>query len=144
MLSFLSLLSSVTLSAAPAATPCVETERTVAAVRCVEDHWERAFLTGDAAYLNVMLSDEFRSYTALGFGHDRAAVVASAQKLAKDLTASAKAAANLPTGDFQLRGDTATVFWHRADGSLSSVDAFYWANRHWHGWYSQQSSPPAK
>jgi hypothetical protein len=127
------------------AAPCAETAKTPAALKCVEDHWQHAFLTGDGTYLTALLSDDYRTYTAAGVGKDRAAVVAMAQAYAKKHPGEPAASPTTPGPDIQLHGDTAAIFWHNGDGTLSSVDAFVWANGRWRAWYSQHAQEqPAK
>ncbi|HEY3803107.1 MAG TPA: nuclear transport factor 2 family protein [Kofleriaceae bacterium] len=127
------------IPAIAAAAPCVEAAKTTAAVACVEDHWERAFIGGDSAVLNALLTDTFQSYAGDGTVHDKAAIV----KIASD---HAKAHPNEPVtpppvhADIQLRGDVAVVFWKNPDGSLASVDAFAWSDGHWRAWYSQHAA----
>jgi len=129
------------LSTAPGlAAPCRETDKTAAAVKCVVDHWQQAFIGGDAKYLGELLSDGYRSFTPAGVGRDRAAVV----KLAQDYrTKHAGEPATPPAGPaprIELHGDVAVVFWQAADkDTLASVDTFYWADGRWHAWYSQHA-----
>ncbi len=127
------------VSSSAMAAPCLETEKTSAAVQCVEDHWQKAFLGGDASYLTALLSDDYHSYTAAGVGRDRATVVKLARDYAKDHPKPDPAPSDAPPADIQLRGDTAIVFWKTKDGALSSVDAFQWKDGHWRAWYSQHA-----
>jgi hypothetical protein len=122
---------------AAATSPCPETARTAAAVQCVEEHWSRAFMGGDAGYLNDLLSDGYHSYTDKGVARDHAAIVGFAEKYAKEHPGAVPPKS--PAGDIQLKGETAVVFWHKPDGSLSSVDTFHWENGRWRAWYSQHS-----
>jgi hypothetical protein len=138
MRSVLAILISLTSVSALAA-PCKETDKTAAAVTCVEDHWQQAFLGGDAKYLGELLSDGYHSYTPAGVARDRAAVVTLAQDYAKKHAGEPAPAAG-PKPEIQIHGDVAVVFWHAPDGkTLGSVDTFYWADGHWHAWYSQHA-----
>jgi hypothetical protein len=119
------------------AAPCPETAKTAAAVKCVEDHWQAAFLSGDEPYLSQLLSDGYRSYSPSGEGHDRAAIVGFAKEYAKKHHGE-KVSPSMLTPDIEIRGDIAVVFW-RDHGTLSSVDSFYWADGRWRGWYSQHA-----
>jgi hypothetical protein len=120
-----------------AASPCPETERTAAAVQCVEEHWSRAFMGGDAAYLQELLSEGYHSYTDKGVARDRAAIVGFAGKYAREHPGAVPPKS--PPGDIQLKGETAVVFWHKPDGSLASIDTFHWERGRWRAWYSQHS-----
>jgi len=135
------VITMLLLSTAPGlAAPCRETDKTAAAVKCVEDHWQQAFLGGDAKYLGELLSDGYFSYTPVGVGRDRAAVVTLAQDYAKKHAGEPATPSSGPGPDIQMRGDVAVVFWHAADGkALASVDTFYWADGRWHAWYSQHA-----
>ena len=69
--------------AAPAlAAPDPETLRTVEGVRAVENHWGRAFVTGDAAYLGTLLADDYVSVGSTGRARPKAEIIALAQKIA--------------------------------------------------------------
>jgi hypothetical protein len=122
------------------AAACPETERTVAAVQCVEEHWSRAFMGGDAAYLKELLTDSYFSYSAAGAGRDRATIIGFAEKYTKEHPGAVppKSAG----GDIQLKGETAVVFWHKPDDTLASVDTFHWEGGRWRAWYSQHSGAP--
>ena len=133
---FRALVIVATLAGPAAAAPCSETARTSAGVQCVEDHWERAYLGGDSAYLMALLGDDYRSYRGDGTPRDRAAIVQASLD-------HAKLHANEPppkvSADIQLHGDVAVVFWKNPDGSLAEIDAFAWSAGHWRAWYSQHA-----
>ncbi len=123
-----------------AAKPDAETRRTVEGVRAVENHWSRAFVTGDAAYLGVLLDDDYVSVGTTGRPRPKAEIIALAQKIA--------AGPNPPkagesTAKIVLRGDAAIS---TAVGETdASVDVFRYADGRWHAWYSQHTpvKPPA-
>ena len=130
------------ISTSVRAAPCVETEKTSTAVRCVEDHWQRAFVGGDGVYLTALLGDDYHSYTPVGLGRDRATIIKLAVDYAKaHPKPEADKPSDAPPADIQLRGDTAVVFWKTKDGALSSVDTFAWnaKDSRWHAWYSQHA-----
>ena len=127
--------------AAPAlAAPDPETLRTVEGVRAVENHWGRAFVTGDAAYLGTLLADDYVSVGAAGRPRPKAEIIALAQKIA--------AGPNPPrpvesTAKIVVRGDAAIS---TAVGDTdASVDVFHYEGGRWHAWYSQHTpvKPPA-
>ena len=137
LISLVLLLASTATSAAAA--PCSETDKTAASVKCVEDHWQAAFIGGDEKFLMQLLSEGYHSYTPAGVGRDRAAIVALAKSYAAKHRGEPAPASSGPAPDIQLRGDVAVVFWPAADHALGSVDAFYWADGRWHAWYSQHA-----
>jgi hypothetical protein len=128
------------LPALAAATPDPETQRSEAGVRAVETHWSRAFITGDAAYLQILLADDYVSVGQTGRARPKAEVIALAQKIA--------ASPNPPTpqpstATIVVRGDAAIAT--ASDGRDTSVDVFTWRDGHWRAWYSQHTpvKPPA-
>nr|HEX4312772.1 hypothetical protein [Kofleriaceae bacterium] len=126
------------VAGAASAAPCTETAKTADSIKCVEDHWQAAFIGGDDAYLSQLLSDGYQSYSATGDGHDRAAIIGFAKDYAKAHPHD-KPAPPPMAPDVQIRGDVAVVFW-RDKGKLTSVDSFYWSDNRWHAWYSQHAS----
>ncbi len=129
------LMASPTLAA-----PDPETQRTVDGVRAVENHWSRAFVTGDAAYLGALLDDDYVSVGTTGRPRPKAEIIALAQKIA--------AGPNPPkpvesTSKIVVHGDAAIS---TAVGDTdASVDVFHYEGGRWHAWYSQHTpvKPPA-
>ena len=135
------LPAALLLLAAPAlAKPDPETQRSVDGVRAVENHWGRAFVTGDATYLGALLDDDYVSVGTTGRPRPKAEIIALAQKIA--------AGPNPPkptesTAKIVVRGDAAIS---TAVGETdASVDVFRYAGGRWHAWYSQHTpvKPPA-
>jgi hypothetical protein len=129
-----SLLPSLALPTLARAAPDPETQRTIEGVRAVETHWGRAFVTGDAAYLEQLLSDGYVSVNASGRVRPKAEIIALARKIA--------AGPNPPkpvesTAKIEVRGDAAIS---TAVGETdASVDVFFYKDGRWHAWYSQHS-----
>ncbi|HUJ62096.1 MAG TPA: nuclear transport factor 2 family protein, partial [Kofleriaceae bacterium] len=107
-------------AAAPA-----ETAATADAVKAIEAHWSRAFLTGDAAYLDALLDDSYVSVGETGAVHDKAAVVGMAKKNAGKTMPTFPQ----PAEAIALRGTTAIVTF--AGDSERSADVFYFADGRW-------------
>ena len=122
------------------AAPDPETQRTEAGVRAVENHWGRAFVTGDAAYLETLLSDGYVSVNQSGRVRPKAEIIALAQKIASGPNPPK---ATESTAKIEIHGDAAIS---TAVGETdASVDVFYYKDSRWHAWYSQHSpvKPPA-
>lgn len=129
------------LSAMPAlAAPDPETLRTAEGVRAVENHWGRAFVTGDATYLGDLLADDYVSVGTTGRPRPKAEIIALAQRIA--------AGPNPPkpvesTSTIVVRGDAAIST--QVGDTDASVDVFHYEGGHWRAWYSQHTpvKPPA-
>ena len=122
------------------AAPDPETQRTEAGVRAVESHWSRAFVTGDTAYLEALLSDGYVSVNQSGRVRPKAEIIALAQKIA---AGSSPPAPHESTATIVVRGDAAiSTFSGEGD---TSVDVFTWQGGRWRAWYSQHTplTPPA-
>ena len=132
--------ATVLLAAQPAAAPAPETQRSVEGVRAVENHWGRAFVTGDADYLAALLDDDYVSVGTTGRPRPKPEIIALAQKIA--------AGPNPPkpvesTSKIVVHGDAAIS---TAVGDTdASVDVFHYEGGRWHAWYSQHTpvKPPA-
>ena len=116
-----------------------ETERSVEGVRAVEAHWQKAFLSGDAAYLESLLDPAYVSVGHAGNARPKAEIVALSKKVAEKHMAPQppEHPANI------VVRDNAAVVTDSATGD-TSVDVFYYAGGRWHAWYSQHTpvSPP--
>ena len=129
------------LSAAmPLAAADPETQATVEGVRAVENHWARAFVTGDAAYLRSLLTDDYVSVNQSGRARPKSEIIALALKIANGPTPSKPTES---TSTIVVRGNAAiSTDIGKTD---ASVDVFYYEGGRWHAWYSQHSpvKPPA-
>jgi len=111
-----------------------ETERSVEGVRAVEAHWQKAFLGGDAAYLETLLDPAYVSVGHAGNARPKAEIIALAKKIAeKNMTPQPP---DHPA-TIVVR-DNAAVVTDSATGD-TSVDVFYYADGRWHAWYSQHT-----
>lgn len=116
-----------------------ETARSVEGVRAVEAHWQKAFLSGDAAYLETLLDPAYVSVGHAGNARPKAEIIALSKKVAEK-----KMAPQPPdhAAGIVVR-DNAAVVTDSGSGD-TSVDVFYYADGRWHAWYSQHTpvSPP--
>jgi hypothetical protein len=126
------------LSASATASPDPEQLKSVEGINAVEAHWTRAFVAGDAAYLDSLLADDYVSVNGKGVARPKAEVIAMAQRYAA--TKPAVPAPRDPS-PVSIEGDTAIVH-HRSPQDVS-IDVFYWRDGAWHAWYSQHLTPPA-
>jgi hypothetical protein len=115
-----------------------------AGVRAVEDHWTRAYFTGETAFLEAMLDDAYQSVGATG-GKDKAAIVDGARAFGA-ANKGATAPTLPPTSKIEVRGQTAVVT--HLNPTDRSVDVFYYRDGHWRAIYSQHTpradaAPPA-
>ena len=117
-----------------------ETERSVEGVRAVEAHWQKAFLSGDAAYLESLLDPAYVSVGHAGNARPKAEIVALSKKVAEK-----KMTPQPPDHPATIVvRDNAAVVTDSASGD-TSVDVFYYADGRWHAWYSQHTPvPPPK
>ena len=133
MAALLAVLGSAHAADAP------ETARSVEGVRAVEAHWQKAFLGGDAAYLESLLDPAYVSVGHAGNARPKAEIIALSKKVAEKKMAPQPPdhAANI------VVRDNAAVVTDSASGD-TSVDVFYYADGRWHAWYSQHTplQPP--
>jgi hypothetical protein len=130
-------LLAVLSSARAAETP--ETERSVEGVRAVEAHWQKAFLGGDAAYLETLLDPAYVSVGRAGNARPKAEIIALAKKVAEK-----KMTPQPPDHPATIVvRDNAAIVTDSGSGE-TSVDVFYYADGRWHAWYSQHTplQPP--
>jgi hypothetical protein len=117
-----------------------ETQMNEAGIQAVEAHWVRAFVTGDAAYLNTLLDAGYVSVNTKGVPRPKADIIA----LAKSIAAKGPQTIPPPSPNMKIavHGDAAIVT--DAGFGQVSVDVFHYANGAWHAWYSQHTSvaPP--
>jgi len=129
-------LSGMSAAATPSADPGE------AGVRDVENGWSKAFVTGDAAYLDGLLDASYVSVGSKGNPRSKAEIIALARSYATQHPGTQ--ATPLPaTSTIAVKG-TAAVVTHHGD-SETSVDVFYYADGRWRAWYSQHTAiSPAK
>jgi hypothetical protein len=115
-----------------------ETQPTVAGVAAVEAHWLKAFQTGDAAYLQQLLTDDYISVNAKGVPRDRATIIGLAQAHAAQPSPAPMHALPEPALIIRVQGTSAIA---TSDvGGQRSVDVFFYADGRWHAWYSQHTA----
>jgi hypothetical protein len=121
--------------------------KTAAAVIAADNGWEKAEESGDVAYVDNLLLPDYRSVSADGSVHDKAAILANAKrnlgstehadKVAKWLAAHPMETAAL------IQGDTAVVTFHLKplgpEKGIMSSDIFVYRDGQWHAIYSQHT-----
>jgi len=132
----LRLISGATFTAiaAGAAAPNMETTPTAEGVRAVEDHWGRAFVTGDTAYLEQLLTDEYVSVNQSGRARPKAEIIALSRKIASGPNPPSPTES---TAKIVVRGNAAIAT--AAGDTDVSVDLFFYEDGRWHAWYSQHT-----
>ena len=130
-------LLAVTAPACAADAP--ETARSIEGVRAVEAHWQKAFLSGDGAYLETLLDPAYVSVGHAGNARPKAEIIALSKKVAEK-----KMTPQPPDHPATIVvRDNAAVVTDSGSGD-TSVDVFYYTDGRWHAWYSQHTpvSPP--
>jgi hypothetical protein len=142
----LCLLSVALLGPALAAQSASPEPRTQIAVIAVDDGWEEAELSGNTAYVDALLLPEYRSISADGSIHDKAAILDSTRK------ASAERAAKINAWMTQhpmrksvtMEGDTAILTFTLDKGDATkpvmSSDIFVYRDGRWRALYSQHTT----
>lgn len=134
------LLIATCMSGSASAVDAPETERSIEGVRAVEAHWQKAFVGGDASYLETLLDPAYVSVGHSGNPRPKAEIIALSKKIA---------AQKMPP---QTPDHPAVIVVHDnaaivtdTSSSDTSVDVFYYAGGRWHAWYSQHTpvKPPA-
>ena len=111
-----------------------ETDRSIEGVRAVEAHWQRAFLSGDEAYLDTLLDAAYVSVGHAGNARPKAEIIALSKKVAEK-----KMTPQPPEHPATIVvRDNAAVVTDSGSGD-TSVDVFYYAGGRWHAWYSQHT-----
>lgn len=123
---------------------------TEAAVVADDEGWSKAEETGDTAYVDQLLLPEYRSISADGSIHPKAAILAHTKKSSPESTArNAEWKAGHPEKTtVAINGDTAVVTFlldrarDASDGSkpVMSCDIFVYRDGHWRALYSQHTS----
>jgi hypothetical protein len=132
---------------APAATNA-EAERTAAGAIATDQHWSRAEVYGDTAFLRGLLLPGYRSVGHDGVVYDRAQILAGAVKRGADTVASKAAVAAYRKAHpyatlVVLEGNTAVLSFYSPtlgpDRGLRSSDILVFEDGRWHALYSQHS-----
>ena len=130
--------------AAPSSKP---QPKTAAAVIAAEDGWEKAEVTGDVAYVDSLLLPDYRSVSADGSVHNKAAILANAKNNLGSPDHAAKVAkwqaAHPMDTAAVIQGDTAIVTFHLKplgpEKGIMSSDVFVYRDGEWHAIYSQHT-----
>ena len=108
--------------------------------------WDDAESSGNTDYINALLLPEYRSVSSDGSIHDKAAILASAQKNIGHPERAAAAdkwrAAHPSITSVQILGDTAVLTFSLDRGDpkpVMSCDIFAYREGHWHPIYSQHT-----
>lgn len=126
------------LLAAVLAAPSVEAAPTASALTAIEAHWQHAFVTGDRAYLETLLSPDYVSVGTNGTPHTREMILTAASNYAVAHPRSEAASSPDPHMFVRIEGTTGIVTFDV--GGQRSVDVFYYADGRWHAWYSQHTN----
>jgi Domain of unknown function (DUF4440) len=121
--------------------------KTAAAVIAADDGWEKAEESGDVAYVDNLLLPDYRSVSADGSVHDKAAILANTKHNAGSTEHAAKVAQWQATHPMDtmavIQGDTAIVTFHLKPFGLEkgvmSSDIFVYRDGEWHAIYSQHT-----
>jgi Domain of unknown function (DUF4440) len=150
-LSSIGILSAVAAFVLPLATLAASSTKpqpkTEAAVIAADDGWEKAEETGDVAYVDNLLLPDYRSVSADGSVHDKAAILANAKKNIGSPDHAAKVAkwlADHPLGTAAVvHGDTAIVTFYLKqlgpENGIRASDIFVYRDGEWHAVYSQHT-----
>ena len=150
-LSSIGVLSVVAALALPlvtlAASSTKPQPKTAAAVIAADDGWEKAEESGDVAYVDNLLLPDYRSVSADGSVHDKAAILANAKRnlgSAEHADKVAKWLAAHPMGSsVVIQGDTAVVTFYLKplgpEKGIMSSDIFVYGDGQWHAIYSQHT-----
>lgn len=136
-------------SDAQRASGTLEAQRTAAGAIATDEHWSRAEIHGDTAFISALLLPGYRSVGPDGVAHSRAMIIASASRRGADTVASAAAAAAYRTAhpsrtQVLLVGNTAVVTFYSpalgAEKGVRSSDILVYEDGRWHAIYSQHSN----
>src|ERR1700676_4163005 len=115
VLFFIGFASGNGLAAVPGADPGE------AGVRDVENGWNKAFVTGDWAYLDALLDPTYVSVGSHGDARPKADIIALAGRYAVEHPDS-QATPLPPTSKIEIKGSTAIVVHHNTTDT--SIDVF--------------------
>jgi hypothetical protein len=108
----------------------------VAGVRDAENRWSEAFVSGDAATLDVLLDADYVSTGITGKARPKSEIISLAGAYAKAHPGDhAKPLSD--TSTIRVIGDAAIVQHHNS--ADTSVDVFYFRDGRWTAWYSQHT-----
>jgi hypothetical protein len=121
--------------------------KTAAAVIAADDGWEKAEESGDVAYVDNLLLPGYRSVSADGSVHDKAAILANTKNNIGSPDHAAKVAkwqaAHPMDTAAVIQGDTAVVTFHLKplgpEKGIMSSDIFVYRDGQWHAIYSQHT-----
>jgi hypothetical protein len=121
--------------------------KTETAVIAADNGWEKAEESGDVAYVDNLLLPDYRSVSADGSVHDKAAILANTKKNIGSPEHAAKVAqwlATHPMGTAAVvHGDTAIVTFYLKplgpEKGVMSSDIFVYSDGQWHAAYSQHT-----
>jgi Domain of unknown function (DUF4440) len=130
--------------AAPTAKP---QPKTAAAVIAADNGWSKAEEAGDVAYVDNLLLPDYRSVSADGSVHDKAAILASTKKNVGSQDYAAKVAkweaAHPMETAAVIQGDTAILTFRlksvAPERGIMSSDVFVYRDGKWHAIYSQHT-----
>ena len=130
----LSVLLAATLTAGANA----EASPTAAALAAVEQHWQRAFTTGDQTYLGALLAPDYVSVGTNGAPHTREMILTASRNYALAHPHPDASASPDPHMAVRIEGTTGIATFDIA--GERSVDVFYYESGRWHAWYSQHTN----
>ena len=121
--------------------------KTAAAVIAADDGWSKAEETGDVAYVDHLLLPGYRSVSADGSVHDKAAILANTKKHVGSQDYATKVvqwqAAHPMDTAAVIQGDTAILTFRlksvASDKGIMSSDIFVYRDGQWHAIYSQHT-----
>jgi Domain of unknown function (DUF4440) len=121
--------------------------KTAAAVIAADNGWEKAEERGDVAYVDNLLLPEYRSVSADGSVHDKAAILANTKRNIGSPEHAARVAqweaAHPMETAAVIQGDTAILTFHLKpagpDKGIISSDIFVYRDGRWHAIYSQHT-----
>lgn len=120
---------------------------TEAAVVADDDGWGHAEETGDVGYVDNLLAPEYRSISADGSIHDKAAILANTKKSSPERRAQGEAwkTAHPEKTSVTITGDTAVLtFQLDRPGAekrpVMSCDIFVYRDGRWRAIYSQHTT----
>jgi hypothetical protein len=143
----LSAAAVFTLTLSALAAPGAKPEpKTAAAVIAADEGWTKAEETKDVAYVNNLLLPDYRSISADGSVHDKAAILAHMQtNTSADRTAAVEKwrAAHPYETSAVITGDIAVLTFHlkaqAPEKGIMSSDIFVYSDGQWHAIYSQHT-----
>jgi hypothetical protein len=127
-------------AAASANAEDAESQPTEAGVRAVEAHWQKAFITGDTAYLEQLLVPTYVSVSTDGTPRDRETIEKLSAAFAKRSATQAPAVAQRSQDAITIEGTTAIVTSFSPSYHQRSVDVFFYGDGTWHALYSQHTT----